>query len=131
MIRDPESVALSLVTGLAREGGATTSAVANVDVPSTGYTVSIPGAGRRVLLDNLQPYDVSEWVSRNRALLAEPNYYAGAWLDRETGLVYLDVNEVFADLSDAALAAVAAGQIAVYDLDTQREIRTADALEVS
>jgi hypothetical protein len=131
MIRTPESVALTLVTGLAREGGATTSATANVDVPSTGYAVSIPAAGRVLLIDALQPYDVADWVSRHRDLLAEPGKYAGIWLDRETGEVYLDVNEVFADSTDAALAAVAAGQVAVFDLAEHREHRTSDLLEVS
>lgn len=47
----------------------------------------------------------------------------GAWKDAATGEVYFDAVDVLTDVAEALLLAHARGEIAVYDLDRQQEVR--------
>lgn len=123
MQRNPESVALMLLAGLIREGGATVSARMNTDVPRRGFAVSAPVASLVLKPEDFHAWRIVAWLESNRELLATEGTYAGVWEDRATGLIYLDVSAVYATEREALDAASAYGQIAVYDLSASREVR--------
>lgn len=65
------------------------------------------------------------WLSWNESILRQDGVHLGGWLDRETGLFWLDFVKVFSpEERDAALqAAREAREIAVWSLHDGEEIR--------
>lgn len=65
-----------------------------------------------------------DYVHRNRVSLLDPNKYFGAWLDRESDTIYLDVVTVLDDKAKALELAELHNQLAIFDLGAGEEIRT-------
>ena len=85
--------------------------------PDREFTFSADAKGDTVLGLLIQ------YASDNRDLLSVPNNYMGAWLDTESGKVFLDVSTVVEDKAKALELAGEFGQLAVYHLDSGEEIR--------
>ena len=97
--------------------------------PSTGYMVG--GYVPSLVLDppalEWTPLnDIDRFVRDNLNWLTHPagEYYAGIWVDSDTGKVYVDISRNVDDLYVALAIATAYGEIAVWDVVNEREIRT-------
>lgn len=93
--------------------------------PTTGYMV---GGVTPELVVDMESGDahtrygkVVDWV-RN-AVAEFPDANVGWWRDDATGFYHLDVSENWVDLVPATVAAVARGEIAIWDLANSEEIR--------
>lgn len=120
--RDPYDVALTLVTGLYREGGATTSLRAGQARKTDGYVVAVPNHGFQISTSELQPYHVTFWLERERETATLPNVQVGAWEDPQEGTATFDLAFHYATLNDAYDAAVQGGQKAFYDVAAGRDV---------
>ena len=93
--------------------------------PTEGYMVGIPGphAKTQTYAPNfLNLVDQREAISR----LAEKHahkLYAGAWFDGENGTWYLDISECVPSESEALKLASSRGELAIWDVANQTEIR--------
>ena len=101
------------------EGG--TVSLTSAEVPGTGYFVG--GLTNPLVHDRMRDGHVEitrfvETVQRER--LAP---YLGWWTDGETGLLWVDGSDWFADREDAVAAGNERGEIAIYDVANQAEIR--------
>lgn len=93
-------------------------------VPKRGVAVSpYPSRSESFPAKYLVPQHIKAYMERNRDLLARDKHYLGAWHDKESGQVWLDV-VVVTNKRDAIERGRAANQIAVYDLGTGEEIQT-------
>ena len=93
--------------------------------PTEGYVVGIPGphAKTQTYAPNfLNLVGQLEAISR----LAEKHahkLYAGAWFDGENGTWYLDISECVPSESEALKLASSRGELAIWDVANQTEIR--------
>lgn len=101
--------------------GATVSTVAGSQIPVTGYAVGIKGLG--AVIDGPDHDAISEWVTERLASSTAPGRYVGIWSDSATSRVYLDVVKVVSEKASAILLARKTGEIAVWDLGKDAEIR--------
>ena len=108
-----ETIAAELLA--ARVSGGTVSTTSDI-LPRTGYLVGIAGLG--AVLPSADVDVISTWVASH----LESNH-VGIWSDSTTGTTYLDVVEVIADRSDAEALARSTGEIAIWDLVNQVEVR--------
>jgi hypothetical protein len=67
---------------------------------------------------------MADYVFTYRLTLAQPDKYFGAWLDRDSDMVYLDVVTVLDDKDKALQLARDNNQLAIFDLTSGEEIRT-------
>ena len=67
---------------------------------------------------------VDAFLSLHEALLSRPEYFAGVWTDSDTGLVYVDISRKVDDLYTALAIAESRGELAVWDVAENKEIRT-------
>ena len=101
-------------------------------VPPSGYAFA-PIKGAEIVI---KPEDLTlevvdqliDYVERVQEITGG-DVYAGGWLDSESGNYFLDASMVFDDEAGALYAASAADQIAVFNLGTFDEIRTATGIE--
>lgn len=119
MNRDRTDVALSLLAGLLREGGATVSTRTNETVPVTGYMVGGVATPLEVKRAELRPSDVVAWLERTDVPTGS---YVGAW--ESDGVLYFDVSQRLEDRGTALHAARARGELAIWDLDNGAEVIT-------
>lgn len=98
------------------------------NVPTRGYMVSVPGRTRIVSAEDMkgpnQGAIVSDYARRNADALKDPRAHMGAWQDRATGKVHLDVSHNISRQRDAVSAGRTRNQIAIWDVKRKREIRT-------
>jgi hypothetical protein len=103
-------------------GGATLSTVPGVSSPRAGYIVSLPG---HECILHYPSTDVSKAVREfslaNKAVLAQPGKYLGAWVDKD--LLYLDVSQHVAELGTAYELGQRYHQLAIYDVSAGKDIR--------
>lgn len=86
--------------------------------PSEGFCVGRGSEG--IVLSNSA--DVAE-IATAVETVWNTGAAVGGWIDKETGLVYVDPVDVIADLSAALSLGKERGEIAIYDLGTRSEIR--------
>lgn len=96
--------------------------VAHVSPPSKGYVVGINGAGLQYSQE-IPVAEVESWVRNVRTRAAQPAHYLGSWKDSETGTRYLDLVRVFGERATAEEFGREQGEIAIYDLNNDEEIR--------
>jgi len=84
------------------------------DTPTAGYVVGVEGT---INVDDIN--DVTEWVAKFEGT----QYLYGAWKDADTGSHYFDAVEVYDDLQEALKAGHDRGEIAIWDLANEVEIR--------
>jgi len=88
---------------------------------TAGYAVSIEGHER--VLRFATSLDLFDYILDNFDALYQDHRVLGGWHDPESGLVYLDVSEVYPDFDTAMRRAVERNQIAVFDLIAGESIR--------
>jgi hypothetical protein len=92
-------------------------------MPTKGYAVGNGAKGIALTFgSDLEAFDVSvERVIAQTKLIGAD--YFGTWIDTSTQQLYIDPVNVFASKDFALGVAFERGELAVYDLDKQREIR--------
>ena len=103
-------------------GGATISLAG--DVPTVGYAVGGYSESKvlnRPTMIEFGP-ELADYIERS-PLLTLHGHYLGTWLDGATGNVWLDVIKVHSTLAVAMQEAEQRGELAIYDLAAQQEIR--------
>ena len=112
-------IARHLVNGAQTDGGATINHLSKV--PRAGYCVGLGGA---VALDKARPYFDQALAIVDQALADEPRTTFGAWVDSEDrNALYIEAVQVFDAEADALAAAAERGELAIFDLSTNVEIR--------
>lgn len=115
---------IELLDKLENEGGFTT----NLEglQPDTGYMVALDK--HEVIFDNTLDRDtklqlLKVFVRDNVEILLIEGMYFGAWLDKDTNRVYLDVSTNFRTLRKALEVAKENVQLAVWDVENKKEIK--------
>lgn len=107
------------IAGAARqdiEGG--TVALNGLPLPSAGYYVG--GAGPSLVFDSFAVVDGPEIA---RFVESAPSAYVGWWVDSETGKIYIDAVEWYANEFTATAIAQVRHELAVWDIAGERELR--------
>lgn len=85
--------------------------------PHEGYAVSIRPENEKVLeRGEVTAFAIADYMRANEKLLADPQNHVGAWLDRKTGKVYLDIATVVESSGEAERLGREHKQKAYYDL---------------
>lgn len=92
--------------------------------PKTGYMVSIPGHTQIVDAHAFNDKLISQYADRNAEALRHPDAHIGKWQDTESGKIYLDVSHNIKSKIRAISAGKKNNQIAIWDLNRGKEIRT-------
>ena len=95
--------------------------VTQISPPSAGFVVGINGRG--LVCSQPSSSEVAEWVASQRTRAAQPAHHLGSWADSETGLHYFDLVRVFGERASAEDFGRSQGEIAIYDMGNQSEIR--------
>lgn len=122
-VRPNAAIATELWHGAILKGGATVSVVVGDVIPTKGYLVAIKEFEHVIPADRLVSQAVPEWVPTVRSRATLPGHFLGIWHDRETGIAYADVVRFFAERAAAEQFGREQGQIAIYDLTHDAEIR--------
>jgi len=94
----------------------------NGEFPTSGYMVSFYGGPVFNSIADVDVSQVKKFLDDN--LPYNEGYYAGVWTDEKTGKIYFDVSYCYDNLQDAVRRAVNADQIAIWDVEGNKEIRT-------
>jgi hypothetical protein len=108
---------------LVREGGFSLSR--NGHEPKGGFMVAIPGNEEVLDAGEVGTQALGEYMSRHRSALNKPGAYLGGWVDHETRKVYLDVAENVTSEDEARRRGKERGEIAIYDIGGNQEVRLA------
>lgn len=103
--------------------GGFTLDVREMSHPETGWVVSTHPEFEHTVRWVVSASDIAEYLFNHVVLLHEPGKLMGVWLDRESGITYLDVVSIVPTFEGAVALAAKYGQLAVYHLDTATEIR--------
>jgi hypothetical protein len=107
-----------------RDTGGFTYNLSTMGYVTKGFAVSVNPECTRVIDGPVDAITLLTYASDNALLLdGREGKMFGAWLDTETGKTYLDVVTVFEHEWQAAYFGTRAGEIAIYDLGTGKEIR--------
>lgn len=116
-----------LIIGLNTDNGGTVSMTGDY-VPTTGYMVG--GYVDSLIFDSMYlesdhiPYEmIVRFVVTHFKLATTDSMFVGAWLDKETDQVYIDLSQRFTDRAVAIHAAIDNDEIAIWDLEKGEEIR--------
>jgi hypothetical protein len=113
-----------MVAETRRHGGATYQPVLLV-TPKRGFPVSAwPERNRQVVASEFTPAVYNQYAADQRSFVeADASRHIGTWLDKDTGLVHLDVVKVLQDEAEARAIAIANGEIAYYSFEAKGEVR--------
>lgn len=93
--------------------------------PSTGFAFSeLPGRELRIPANDFDEFALSQYIANNADVLEDPNHFLGAWLDRNTDEVVVDISTVIDDVHEALRRAFAAQQTDIFDLGKFESIST-------
>lgn len=134
--------AATLLAGIEADGGATVDIHTGRTVNLThGYVVSMAGYGWKYGLNCVPVTDpeFADWVQQyvNHApewigsITSANPIYVGAWLDADTGIVYLDLSAVFTGREFALTVAREQGQVAIWDVVHGTDIRVDSDIDFS
>ena len=125
MLTFPESIVMpdihELAMALTEPDGGFSIDLKTGEHITAGYAVSIEGHER--VLRFATSLDLFDYILDNFDALYQDHRVFGGWHDPESGLVYLDVSEVYPDFDTAKRVAVERNQIAVFDLIAGESIR--------
>jgi hypothetical protein len=113
------AIAKAAYDAIQKQGGVTISV--RGETPKAGFAVAGIGASEKVV-EAVTLRDVQDYMRANKAILAEPRRYLGAWVS--DGKTYLDTPEIIPDRDEALKTATARGELAIYDLAAGEEIST-------
>ena len=125
MLTFPESIVMPDIHGLAMslvkpDGGFSIDLKTGEHI-TEGYAVSIEGHER--VLKFATSLDLFDYILDHFDALHQDYRVFGGWHDPESGMVYLDVSEVYPDFDTAKRVAVERNQIAIFDLIAGESIR--------
>lgn len=101
-------------------GGATWSPVAKS--PKTGFMVSLPGREVRVPVAEFSDVRLGQYMADHELMRG---HFYGAWVDGDA--VYLDVSLNVRSEGLALYLGAKFDQLAVWDIEAEREVRVSDA----
>lgn len=112
---------LKLIELIEKNGGFTID-LKNGDIPTSGYCIALSSFERIVNIQNDLDIILSNYILDHKPILFNtlPEYYLGAWVNN--GKIYLDIVTIVKDLKLAVRLAKIGKQIAIFDLDNQKEI---------
>lgn len=110
-----------LVRDILSKGGATWHPDPSVNIPKTGYMVSLPYYERKIPVAQFTQQEIDRYVSLHKYLIDSSTYF-GAW--RENGHIYLDISIHYPeeDLEEALHFAERSNQLAIWSLHNECEI---------
>jgi len=112
------AIANNLFSNTAHFGGCSINR--DFEAPKTGYLVSVKDG---LVFDNvstINEHELSIFVKDN---LSADNCYFGGWIDQQTRKVYFDLSANFKSMDKAIELAKQKNQIAIWDLNENKEIR--------
>ena len=112
------SLANSLYTQTALNGGVSINA--DFQQPKTGYLVSFKDG---LIFDSISTVNVHKLSCFIKEHL-DMNLYFGGWIDQQTKKVYFDLSINVPDKQEAINLAIEKNQLAIWDLNENKEIRT-------
>lgn len=114
-------------------GGGITINLVTGEEPSTGFSVANKANELVLDIDLSDPkvadeFDqiVADYIKEHKAQLNEPEWELGMWIEKDTGLLYIDTVKIFDDEVDAAVYGFRQGQKAMFNLNTFDEIPLLD-----
>ena len=100
----------------APDGGFTYQPVSNKS-PKDGFAVSpYPERSKAFDIEGFRPSDLMGYYANNRDVFRNPGHFLGAWHDKSSGKVFLDVSVVKRTRGEATRVALAKDQIAYFEL---------------
>lgn len=95
-------------------------------MPNQGYAVSVSNKYEKVLSrEEATPEAIQAYLDDHADVFkSDPTAAFGAWIDQDTGRIYLDISHVFADKEEAIRLAHQHGQEGIYDLEHGETIIT-------
>jgi len=91
--------------------------------PKDGFAVSpFPDRSAAFKLADFRPSDLMSYYAKNRDVFRNPGHFLGAWHDKESGMVFLDISVVKKTRGEAARTALAKDQIAYYALAAGKQV---------
>jgi len=106
----------------APDGGFTYQPVSDKS-PKGGYVVSpYPNASKAFDLSDFRPGDLMGYYAKHRDTFRNPGHFLGAWHDKESGKVFLDISVVKKTRGEASRVALAKDQIAYFDLAAMKSV---------
>lgn len=112
-------LANSIYTQTALSGGVSINA--DFEQPKTGYLVSIKDGLVFDSISLVNVHELSAWIKENT--INNENYYFGGWIDQQTKKVYFDLSANYKYLNEAIDLAKQKNQLAIWDLNENKEIR--------
>lgn len=100
---------------------------ADGEAPKTGYMVG--GYANALEFNRQTDFEfllTDRYLTEHSNLLQSGEYFAGIWTDSDTGRVYVDISRNVQDLAEALAVADNFGEIAIWDVENNREIRLTD-----
>lgn len=95
------------------------------ETPTDGYMVGGEVPSLVLEENNYRPYYTTDrWLEEHWNTLLKPGMFAGIWLDKDTGIGYVDISRNVADMYSALAIADARGELAVWDVAHGAEVRT-------
>jgi hypothetical protein len=111
-----------LFAKIGKAGGFTYEPVSHRQ-PKEGFVVSpYPQFSQGIDLKILKCADLVKYVKKNKKVLEQKGHFLGAWTDKESGKVFLDVVIVAPDEAKADEIAKTKDQIAYWDLKNKKEV---------
>ena len=104
------------------EGGISYNITTGEVNPKSGYMVSILGFEKQFYADKMSDNDIREFISTNAYNLWGENRFVGAWLDKDTYKVVLDISVNITDVTNACYTGIINKQKCIYDCSNKRTI---------
>lgn len=104
------------------EGGISYNITTGEVNPKTGFMVSILGFEKQFDADKVSDKNIKDYVSENADQLWGGNRYLGAWLDKDTYKVVLDISVNITDATNACYTGIINKQKSIYDCSNKRYI---------
>jgi hypothetical protein len=91
--------------------------------PKSGFVVSpFPDRSAAFKVSDFRPSDLMGYYAKHRDVFRNPGHYLGAWHDKKSGMVFLDISVVKNTRGEAARTALAKDQIAYFDLGAMKSV---------
>ena len=104
------------------EGGISYNITTGEVNPKSGFMVSILGFEKQFDVDKITDNDIREFISANAHNLWGENRFVGAWLDKNTYKVVLDISVNITDVTNACYTGIINKQKCIYDCYTKNYI---------
>lgn len=93
-----------------------------VEMPDKGYMVGGFGFELRIVKEQSDANTISRFARFLQSISTTSNRFIGGWMD-DRGNVCIDISECIADLDEAIRKGVEHQQDAIYDIESQEDIK--------